>query len=289
MPDEGCDFFSARFIAAKVEGAFRGGFVVVSVYLKDGLKGSGVNLEILRVLGEFLTSCGCPWVAGGDWNMNPLELRRTGWLQQVSGELVAPEECTCTCGEGDVLDYFVVSAGLRSRCKAAKVWADAPCSPHSPVVMVMEQAARADPIVQRVMWKAFPAKPLIGRSREAAPVEWSWEIGAAGLDLAGSWREWLGNAEGCLCREFDLVGKEAEAYCGRAAGFTTKVVPFDLVSKAAKSPRTTKLARAWKGLQALWRRACLVAGRVAKGGRGRRELDEIRVSMGAMGGLGAGV
>ena len=176
-----------------------------------------------------------------------LELRRTGWLQQVSGELVAPEECTCTCGEGDVLDYFVVLAGLRSRRKAAKVWADAPCSPHSPVVMVMEQAARADPIVQRVMWKAFPAKPHVGCSREAAPVEWSWEIGTAGLDLAGSWQEWLGNAEGCLRREFDLVGKEAEAYCGRAAGFTTKVAPLDLVPKAAKPPRTTKLARAWTG------------------------------------------
>jgi hypothetical protein len=116
-------------------------------------------------------------------------------------------------------------------------------------------------------------------------VEWTWEVGTTGLDLAGSWREWLGNAEGCLCREFDLVGKEAEAYCGRAAGFTTKVAPFDLVSKAAKPPRTTKLARPWNGLQAIWRRACLVAGRVAKGGRGRRELDEIRVSIGAMGDL----
>eukprot|EP00973_Karenia_brevis_P056173 7811667-Karenia_brevis.AAC.1 len=99
-------------VAAHVNGALPRGFTAVSVHLKDGIKATGCNLEFLEVLGTYIASCGEAWVAGGDWNMSPHELMASGWLTQVSGEIVASSDITCTSGHGDVLDYFVVSAGL---------------------------------------------------------------------------------------------------------------------------------------------------------------------------------
>ena len=166
------------------------------MYLKDGVKGTGVNIEFLHVLGQYLSCLEVPWIAAGDWNMSPGELRATGWLGQVAGDMIAPSGFTCSAGGGDTLDYFVVSAGLASRCTGAGVWSAAPSSPHSPVWLTIRPVESAQDIVQRVRWKVFPARPPVGCAPKPIDFEWSWEVGSAPeAELQACWREWVQNAE----------------------------------------------------------------------------------------------
>ena len=151
----------ARMVAGLVNAIVPGGLVVVSLYLKDGVKATGPNLEYLQILGAYLTQCKRPWVVAGDWNLNPSELKACGWLTQLSGDIIAPSAITCTGGNGDTLDYFVVSAGLSARCSARGVWTEAPSSPHSPVWLHINKVADAAPIIQRVRWKVFPSRAQV--------------------------------------------------------------------------------------------------------------------------------
>ena len=248
----GPDEVPARMVAGLVNAIVPGGLVVVSLYLKDGLKATGCNLEFLHILGAFLAKCGRPWIVAGDWNLNPAELRACGWLSQVSGDIVAPAGITCTSGDGDILDFYVVSAGLSSRCSAREAWTAAPSSPHSPVWLDICDVPEAAPIVQRIKWKVFPPRAPIGCRPPPLDSTWSWEPGEALSELHAPWKEWISHAERQWCQDFDLINDDAAAHCGRAAGYSTRTVPFDLVAKSARPPRTTKEARAWKSLRSLW-------------------------------------
>ena len=86
----------------------------------------------------------------------------------------------------------------------------------------------------------------------------------------------LGNAEDFLRREFDIVGKETQAYKGRAMGFATREVSFDLASTSARPPKTSPAARAWRSFKALWQRGMLVAERIWDGAGRWSELVRVR-------------
>ena len=57
-----------------------------------------------------------PWAIGGDWNCTPDELAQTGLLKNLKGIIVAPQVNTCN---SRVIDFFVVSEGLRQAAPAA--------------------------------------------------------------------------------------------------------------------------------------------------------------------------
>lgn len=63
-----------------------------------------------------LNSLKGPWAIGGDSNCTPEELLQTGWLRLVKGVTVAPKVDTCN---QRVIDFFVVSDGLRQAAPAA--------------------------------------------------------------------------------------------------------------------------------------------------------------------------
>ena len=98
--------------------------VVASVYMdgnaikkrKDRTVDIGVkNRAILFVVGAIIAQMSMPYVLMGDWNMEPDQLAQTGFLDQVGGYVVSPNEPTCWCGDnekGSTIDYAVVGNSI---------------------------------------------------------------------------------------------------------------------------------------------------------------------------------
>eukprot|EP00959_Pyramimonas_sp_CCMP1952_P058613 1223876-Pyramimonas_sp.AAC.1 len=55
-----------------------------------------------------------PWIVLGDWNVNPSELDKSGFLLRVHGQgMVPPVAVTCDTGtEGSLIDYAVMSEAM---------------------------------------------------------------------------------------------------------------------------------------------------------------------------------
>ena len=90
--------------------------LVVTVYLENGQgPGSEENSRRLASLAAFLCSIKTPWIAIGDWNASPAQLRSTVFIEAVKGVIVVPQNVQFTCwGEGkpSLLDYAVCSRSL---------------------------------------------------------------------------------------------------------------------------------------------------------------------------------
>ena len=72
-----------------VQGGFKGGHVIVVLYLVSGIGLTGPNLDILDEFVLFLNAVGKPFVVIGDWNCSPGDVKESGWLAAVSGTLVS--------------------------------------------------------------------------------------------------------------------------------------------------------------------------------------------------------
>eukprot|EP00972_Heterocapsa_arctica_P058621 8644887-Heterocapsa_arctica.AAC.1 len=64
--------------------------MVVSIYLVAGKELGKQNLEILEKLGRVLATRECPFLVGGDFNMNPGMLEESGFLEKAGCALLAP-------------------------------------------------------------------------------------------------------------------------------------------------------------------------------------------------------
>ena len=67
----------------------KGGVTLVTVHLEPGIRASGLNLWLLEALATFCLGFDGPWIAMGDWNMEPSELAQAGWVNLVGGKVVA--------------------------------------------------------------------------------------------------------------------------------------------------------------------------------------------------------
>eukprot|EP00972_Heterocapsa_arctica_P076302 11256631-Heterocapsa_arctica.AAC.1 len=67
----GSEKVPGRMVAAKVEAPGHGAVMVVSIYMVAGNELGMENLEILEKLGRVLATRDCPFIVGGDFNMNP--------------------------------------------------------------------------------------------------------------------------------------------------------------------------------------------------------------------------
>ena len=89
------DLISHRVTVAWVSAIAKGGFHLISIYLKDTV---GMNHENKLVCEHVCTIVRCLdglCVIGGDWNMEPSALARSGFLGMVRGTIFAPELPTC--------------------------------------------------------------------------------------------------------------------------------------------------------------------------------------------------
>jgi hypothetical protein len=107
-------------INVKWTSCFRpGGIHITSVYLwtSEGL--SERNLALLHRLKRAVRAIKGPWIAAGDWSIEPGTLQSSGWAKYLKGQVFAPEAPT----RGDKhYDYFLVSGSLvHARAEAQSI------------------------------------------------------------------------------------------------------------------------------------------------------------------------
>ena len=85
---------------------------VAALYLWVGVGPAGANLELLADVARILQGNGQPFLAFADWNLEPQDLRDTGWLAHVGADIVPQPSLQGTCTAGQYisyLDFFVGS------------------------------------------------------------------------------------------------------------------------------------------------------------------------------------
>jgi endonuclease/exonuclease/phosphatase family metal-dependent hydrolase len=99
-----------RFGIVHVEGGFKGGFHLATIYChtKIGIKAKS-NLDLLEEAGACLRTLNGPWVLCGDFNCTPADIRDTGWTDVVKGAVHAPPTPTCN---DKTYDFFIVSRDI---------------------------------------------------------------------------------------------------------------------------------------------------------------------------------
>ena len=114
------------------------------------------NLRLLEEMARVLQGLTGPWCVGGDWQMEPEVLLRSGFARLVKGVIFAPSTPTC---RGHVIDYFVVSENVRSAVQGARRLDDTPFEPHSPVRIFIKAAPREDRV--RKMVRLARVEPIL--------------------------------------------------------------------------------------------------------------------------------
>ena len=80
-------YLQSRILARHFHAMLRRGVTLVTVYLEPGLRASGLNLWLMEVLAACILCFDGPWIAMGDWNMEPKDLAQAGWLDTVNGKM----------------------------------------------------------------------------------------------------------------------------------------------------------------------------------------------------------
>ncbi|CAK0907611.1 unnamed protein product [Prorocentrum cordatum] len=89
--------------------------LVVGIYLTSSLGVKGENQMKLARLAAPVRGHDGPWVAAGDWNAEPSEIKQAGWLKVLGGVARAPEDVqyTCTRSTARMLDYAICSESFQ--------------------------------------------------------------------------------------------------------------------------------------------------------------------------------
>ena len=87
-------------------------YSMVTLYLTCGIGYTGENVRKLSEVARAIKAAGVPFLIVADWNMQPDELQRSGFLDLVEGVLAVPADLDYTCISGRLLDYAVVHPGL---------------------------------------------------------------------------------------------------------------------------------------------------------------------------------
>lgn len=198
--------------------AMRGGLSLMSVYLYVGL-GLGyrdspyenANWLVLAALAAAVQRCSSPWVLAGDWNLSPEALEASGWVDNVGGLVIRPNEHTRLAGSGSCIDFFVVDKRLAPFFGKAEVVHGATIKTHRPVDVVLASGARRAHAWQLRRPKRFPVERAIGPCVDLD----DGELPAGAED---SLQTWYASAERQLRDMHDIPAEERDAYCGRADG-----------------------------------------------------------------------
>ena len=74
------DGVTHRFCLAWVAAILIGGVHCGSIYLKDLVGLDDINMNILQEVAAAIAMAKGPWLIGGDWNLTPETLQKSGFL-----------------------------------------------------------------------------------------------------------------------------------------------------------------------------------------------------------------
>ena len=132
-----------RFLPTRVDAVVKGGIVVCSLYLKDGVGIDAFNAQLLDRVSAYLVAVGLPFIIGADWNNGINDIVKLGWLQALDAFALAPSGNTYTSGEAATcIDFFAISNCLADAVVECRSVATTIVKKHSPVKLVMSDACR---------------------------------------------------------------------------------------------------------------------------------------------------
>ena len=151
----------SRFLARHTHAMLKRGVTFVAVYLERGMR-----CGCREVLAACILCFEGPWIAMGDWNMEPHDLSQGSWLDTVNGKVFVPSAATCVGGEGAFLDYFVVSEAMAHLVHQAEAVDNSPTTPHWPVRFTPRATPWGDRVLARRRPKPFSAEVPVGTQRQ---------------------------------------------------------------------------------------------------------------------------
>ena len=152
-----------RVVLALWSGLTARGVLVGSVYgYTAAANADALNQELLEMLAKEISATRLPFILGGDWNVGPEALERTGFATRLKAAVVCPAQATYVAGGSEsVLDYFVVSESLRPAVRQVRVVEGTGVKKHRPVELLMDGMARADDVLVLARPPPRPAAPPV--------------------------------------------------------------------------------------------------------------------------------
>ena len=127
-----------RLVVAWVDGVVKGGIYLISVYPKDSQGLGESNMWLLEVIAAIIATLRGPWIAAGDWNMDPNTMLEAGWPQTLGARLVFPDRPTYESGDGQSkIGFFFVESSIADAILSCTAVRDPAISTHAVVRLEM--------------------------------------------------------------------------------------------------------------------------------------------------------
>ena len=222
--------FQHRLAFSHVSAVMKGGVHCGSLWLKHSEGMSEDNMAILQAATAAVSKLKGPWIIGGDFNMEPATLEKSGWLEMIGGVVVAPTDPTCC---SSVYDYFVVSKDLHDANLIVGVvrMTDGGFNPHHPVRLILRGDGRRKLI--RELAKPTKIPGILPKGPLNKPAEWPKEK-MEDMDVDGKLSTWYTRIRATL-RSLSTDGKP-----NKLATAQTRWAP------ALKKPAEQEAGATWK-------------------------------------------
>ena len=192
---------SHRLHLAWIDAVVRGGTHCLSVYLRTAEGLTEANMGILEHATAALRDLRGPWIASGDWNINPSTLAGSRWLEQVGGVIFATHLSTCN---DNTYDYFVVSKSLAKMVVGVQRLQDAGNNPHWGSRLIVRGDARRHATRQLVRPAKVPAELPMGPATPSPSYEDINRLAVMPTSLGQAMDQWYSQAR----REFSAIAGE---------------------------------------------------------------------------------
>ncbi len=186
---------------------------LISIYAISGAP-LARQMELIKVLAETVRLLARPFIAGGDWQVQPEELASTRIEAALDCVICAPRFGTNLLS-GRKLDYFVASCSLLDGGWDTRVHFGCGLATHAPSSLILRASRTPTPTRRLTQPRPLPVHRPLGPSGVKAGVDWStWRamdvaenvqprsLEAVSLALS----TWYAGAERELLEIFDLDG-----------------------------------------------------------------------------------
>ena len=238
------DLVSHRVTVAWVSAIAKGGFHLISIYLKDSVSMNHENKLVCEHVCAIARCLEGPCIIGGDWNMEPSTLAHSGFLAMVRGTFFASEHPTCN---GKVFNFFVVTNNFVHAVAGVQRINGVGTEPHFPdllstwrAVRNLRRPKRVPPVLMHGLQPEPPSYASVAANANAIPCRLQNSVADSGLKtkLNEAATEWIKLAR----EELNTIAFDDLSF---------KVPRFSWQSADAKvaSPwdATSTLTAAWRG------------------------------------------
>ena len=254
-----------RLAAATIEMADGSELVGVSLYGVAGIGPRDENLLLLAAAGRAIAdarAAGCETLIGGDWNMSPAQVARTGWPVEAGVRLVFSAAGVPSCRpprpqKARHLDFFAASHRLLPALGSCTVDTSEIPTPHRPVQLRLPPRLSEVTAQVLVAPKPYPVERVVGPLPDppnyADAVEAVARARRVAIDARGSVRD--------VTRALHVAGalwdkgarKELDAITGLRPGECAGGAPRLAWRKVAPpQPKGELFARAKRARAAVW-------------------------------------